>query len=554
MATTSWQRLHEAVEYWDLEAAESICERGEINIDEREEDDGGDTALLIACRKGYSSMVRLLLEYNASMSIADAFGNTPFQIACGEGYARIVKTFLRAGADPNEQTRAGRDAPLHYANTPKVVQVLLDHGADVSLQGDQGRTPVIGKTNKEALRLILEHNGDPNSESWTRVTPLHEACQMGCLPVVRLLLERGANPDALDNLQRGPFHYACRWGDIMEMVVLLKQYGASPTWRDIRGRTPLHEACIGNHIEVSQWLVGLGCHPNDRDLNGQTALHFTTQCDDFCADSRPLINWLVTKDPSLVHAVDNMQRTALHTCCSVPGGFLSQRPELLVDLVTKGSCVNAKDTLGKTALHLACLFNMPQHVVALVRHGIDVNAKDASGWTGLHYAVYKGLDEVVKILLASGAQVNATNSQGRTPMHLVGVSSTRGVYEGREDEFITATLEAPARVEEKAGLYEKLMDLEKDIDQSSRSHTLLLSHGADATAHDSKGNLPFFLASTGCLLNEVFGMIRVAASQGLFRSDHQRVASPLPPVAAARKRRRPAFARQDEGDSKTPRC
>ena len=529
------QRLIDAVEAGDVEEVEALCEEGEIDIDEREHE-GGDTALLIACRKGCSSIVRVLLEYDANLKLTDDFGSTPFQIACGEGHVRIVRTFLRAGVDANEQARPGQDAPLHYANSPEVVQCLLQYGADVTRRGEQGKTPLFGKTNKAALDLLLKNGADPNAESYKHVTPLHEACQMGCVPIVKLLLERGAKANAMDSLERGPMHYASRWGDILAMVKILKQHGACVTWMDMRGRTPLHEACLGNHCDVAKWLVEQGCNPIDRDVNGMTALHFACLCDDFCADPRPLANWLIDTNHSLVHAVDSMQRTALHQCCSIPGGFLSQRPEMIMDLVKRGSFINARDCLGKTPLHLACLFNMPQHVHALLRHtwlNVDLNARDSFGWTGLHYACYKGLDDIVKILLAHGARVDIVNHKGRTPLHVMGISSSRGVHEGSEDESITRALEAPVRSEQKNDLYEKLLDLEKDIDQTGKSYSLLLSHGADATARDVHGNLPFFLAGTGCLLNEVYGMVRVAASQGLFES-HRRAATPTD----SRKRKR----------------
>lgn len=52
-----------------------------------------------------------------------------------------LKTLLAHGCDPNAQYLGGK-APLHVASYAPTVKLLLEHDADLTLEDDQGKTPI----------------------------------------------------------------------------------------------------------------------------------------------------------------------------------------------------------------------------------------------------------------------------------------------------------------------------------------------------------------------------------------------------------------------------
>ena len=58
-------------------------------------------------------------------------------------------------------------------------------------------------------------------------------------------------------------------------------------------------------------------------------------------------------------------------------------------------------------------------------------------------------------------------------------------------------------------------------------YRLLLKRGADCTAMDKDGNLPFFLSAATEWLDATFPILRMAAKQGIFESKNQRITVPV---------------------------
>lgn len=96
-------------------------------------------------------------------------GETPIIPACAKGNVKLVLSLLKQGHSVNTGDALGWTA-LHEASNyghVDIVNVLLDHGADIN------------------------NRGGPCCEG---ITPLHDAAACGNLDVIDCLLDRGANP------------------------------------------------------------------------------------------------------------------------------------------------------------------------------------------------------------------------------------------------------------------------------------------------------------------------------------------------------------------------
>jgi uncharacterized protein len=119
----------------------------------------GATAFLRAAQSGDIELMKLLLDHGADPKINTAHNVTPLAVASGIGWVEgvtyewseeesleAVNMCLKLGIDPNVQDDEGR-AALHGAahkGDPKVIQVLVDHGAKMDMHDSGSRDTVNG--------------------------------------------------------------------------------------------------------------------------------------------------------------------------------------------------------------------------------------------------------------------------------------------------------------------------------------------------------------------------------------------------------------------------
>ena len=233
----------------------------------------------------------LLIDRGADVNSADEWGTTPLHEAIDWSEIGNVEHLLSLGADVDE---AAVKAAAGSLRAYGAMQALLGHGANVT-----------------------------GVARWSEDTVLHEAAGATDGRVVQLLLELGVDVDA----------------------------------RNYYGSTPLHEAARQGRPDNVRALLEGGASVDVRNHDGETPLHLAVQEEDW----------------------------------EVPG------VPLVAALMDHGADVNARNGDGDMPLHLAIKDYRAYAAALLVRRGADFGARDGEGRTPLELARYS--DDIRAILL-----------------------------------------------------------------------------------------------------------------------------------------------------------
>ena len=233
----------------------------------------GITPLYAACMKGNLQISKALISAKANPNVQDCNGNTPLHTASENGYVGIVECLIAARADLNARRNDGI-TPLLFAcarQQLKVVRILLKAGTDPDIPISSGGITALLEAfminNIPLLKLLLQHNADPNYQDSNSMTVLHTASASGNLTIVKLLLKAGAYTH-LSAVGQTPLHLACVNGHIEIVKELIKDHNTDPNIAPIKGETPLLHACLAGNVETAAVLLKAKANPNIRSGRG----------------------------------------------------------------------------------------------------------------------------------------------------------------------------------------------------------------------------------------------------------------------------------------------
>ena len=152
--------LMKAVDHKDAAAVRKLIAQG-VNVDELEPN--GDAPLVMAAYKGYSDIVRLLLEAGADVKAVDpGMKATALHAAAYAGRTEAAKLLVEYHIEIDRQGPFNGYTALHDAiwqNNVDVAQVLIDAGASLSLKSHSGETPLDFAKAKHATQIVtlIEH-------------------------------------------------------------------------------------------------------------------------------------------------------------------------------------------------------------------------------------------------------------------------------------------------------------------------------------------------------------------------------------------------------------
>src|SRR6266853_6997303 len=167
-------------------------------------------------------------------------GDTPLHLAAAGYRLEIIRLLLASGADPNARANRRRSGPLHYAADGYITGPAWDAERQV-----------------KTIQLLLDAGAEINAQDQNGATPLHRAVRTRCAAVVQYLLEAGGDPTLKNRPGSMPFHLAVqntgRGGSgapvaisaQCQIIEELLSFGVSPKLKNGSGKTVLDCAQSG---------------------------------------------------------------------------------------------------------------------------------------------------------------------------------------------------------------------------------------------------------------------------------------------------------------------
>lgn len=296
------------------------------------------SAIHLAARDGNIDEIKRLIAAGADLEEPDEQRRTPLMAACLSPSAgpEVIRLLIDHGADVNAQYCA-TDAALHEippaewpecedpelrdlleqsrrimeesrermarfgeerssvlclaveGSEPGKLQVLVEHGADVTFRSASGYTVMIHAACAGRVDLIgyLATSGAPlDGETAYGESALSVLSRMGLYDGVRLLLDLGADPAPLG---WSAVHRAVAFGETSEVTRLIDE-GADPEQRDAWHRTAFLLAVHLGRIGIAGILLDRGAHRDARGRCGKAATHYPVERDDAA-----MLNWLIER-------------------------------------------------------------------------------------------------------------------------------------------------------------------------------------------------------------------------------------------------------------------
>ncbi|PYS26414.1 MAG: hypothetical protein DMG11_20010 [Acidobacteria bacterium] len=228
-------------------AKDAAAMLADLKADLNAVDGDGTTALQFAIINIHYDLAALLLRKGADPNIQDSTGMTALYAAVDMrspagmmtrpnpkfpnqeelDATGMVKVLLERGANPNialKKPIIGRhnnlvgDTSLGEGATPlaraaktndlRIMQLLLDGGADPTITLKDRTTTAMIASSVDSIKLLVEHGGDVNAFNTNGQTILHNAAGRGANPIIQYVAGKGAKLDKKDKQGRTPLDIA----------------------------------------------------------------------------------------------------------------------------------------------------------------------------------------------------------------------------------------------------------------------------------------------------------------------------------------------------------
>ncbi|KAK8073388.1 ankyrin repeat-containing domain protein [Apiospora phragmitis] len=338
---------------------------------------------------------------------------------------RILQVLLESGANANAQDAKGR-TPLHLAisnHDESSTRILLQYSQELdgSLEDKKGFTSLRFAAREGhlwAIKLLLPICANTiNSEDQDGYSALRWSLKMGHESIVRLLIDAGADintPSPHDGWLILSEAASCgnqRVGLIRFLLLERPDLHIDLHRQDWAEMAPIEWAVLYGGSEVAYLLLKAGADPSIRDKEGRTLLHRLIEFWPAVRDKTLL--WLLIEHRCALELRDDAQDwTPLQLAiarANMSAAWL---------LVHGGASLGGQDRQGQTPLHTAVTSNQALMVGLLLDQGADYEVLDNNDYAPLHAAAALDGHAVMAAFLSRGKGTNVRNKSGLTPLHV----------------------------------------------------------------------------------------------------------------------------------------
>ena len=205
-----------------------------VDIDVNGKDTLGLTPLMYAIQGGHEEIVHLLLGHqDINIEEVDrdgwtALSRTIVRRPYTEGYEEEpAQKRLDSDTKHDYGDNADKTLPSHPVRTRqlRIVQILLQHGANVNRTDLQGKTPLfvaVSHDERDIAKLLLQQGVKVDARNKQEGTPLFFAALNGRKEIAELLLRWGANVDARNGEEETPLFAAVKVGHFAAAETFLR--------------------------------------------------------------------------------------------------------------------------------------------------------------------------------------------------------------------------------------------------------------------------------------------------------------------------------------------
>ena len=214
------KQLRETVENDNLEELKELIEKYKIDINSKY--DNGNTLLhFAAIKKHLDIILYLITNHKVKIDANNQNSQCALYLAIKENkYSYQIVKDLEDNVDEIYEMSEILQAIEENKNSHKIVELLIEAGANVNEENDMSRTalyPAIENNDFTQVKYLVEHGADVNVRSWRGETPLHLGMKCSSEMVI-YLVKNGANLIAVDTFGETPVLLIKRYYEHLETL------------------------------------------------------------------------------------------------------------------------------------------------------------------------------------------------------------------------------------------------------------------------------------------------------------------------------------------------